>query len=275
MIRHPSIVTLFTYSFLHMNIDHLLGNMLVLWLVGTVLEAGIGSVAFAALYFGSLIAATLLHGIIGMLFLPSTLDVPLLGASGAIAGVTGFAVFRYFRMRVHTMFLIGLPHILPIPFPIPVIFWFPFWGYAVIFAVGELVAGILEITMGGGDGIAHWAHIGGLILGVLAAMVTKVARDGQREYTLEDTVRASVGEKPKQLPLQDLAQLAREHPDDPEVFEAIAGIALSSDKHDRSRNMYLHAISLFLKTDRVERAAICYLNILKIAPDTVLTTRDQ
>jgi membrane associated rhomboid family serine protease len=273
IISEPSILKLFTSAFMHTELLHLSGNLLILWLVGTVLEAGIGGVVFLLLYLASLVCATTLYGMIGRVFVSESLDIPLIGASGAISGITGLAAFRYFRIRVLTIPLIGLP-MFPVPLPIPILLWMPMWAYGVLFASRELLAGFTELH-GSTSMVAHWAHIGGLGLGVVMAMVMGVAREGRREFVLEDSTKAASGHKPRERSLQELRALLREHPNDPEILEAMAGLLMVQREHEKSRDLYLKAVRLFLAANLRDRAAVSYLNVLHTFPDTRLQPREQ
>jgi len=270
IVNQPSILTLFTSAFLHTELLHLAGNLLILWLVGTVLEAGIGSVVFLLLYLASLVCAITLYGVIGRLIMPDSLGIPLVGASGAISGITGLAAFRYYRVRVLTIPMVGLPGLF-IPIPIPVLVWIPLWAYAVLFAGRELLAGFTDLH----GGVAHWAHIGGLVVGVVMAMVMNVAREGRRENALEDSTRAAAGQKPRDRSLQELRGLLREHPNDPEIIEAMAALLLVQGEHEKARDLYLKSVRLFLAANLRDRAAVSYLNVLHTFPKTVMQPREQ
>ena len=272
IVNQPSLLTLFTSAFLHTELLHLAGNLLMLWLVGTVLEVGIGSIVFLLLYLASLVCAITLYGVIGRLFMPDSLGIPLVGASGAIAGITGLAAFRYFRVRVLTIPLVSFGGF---PIPLPVLLWIPLWAYAVLFAGRELMTGLTELNGGPTSMVAHWAHIGGLVVGVVMAMVMNVAREGRREFALEDSTRAAAGQKPRDRSLQELRGLLREHPNDPEILEAMAGLLLVQGEHEKARDLYLKAVRLFLAANLRDRAAVSYLNVLHTFPQTVLQPREQ
>ena len=275
VITRPSLGTLFSYGFLHVELFHLLGNLLVLWLVGTVLESAIGSIVFGIIYFASLVSAIVLYGLIAKIFLPETLSIPLNGASGAVAGVMGLAAFRYARLRVLTLPLISFSAFLPFPIPLPLTVWVPLWLYSVFFAGTEVLEGIQEISAQHGSYIAHWAHIGGLALGALMALLVNAAREGKREYVLEETTKAAAGEGSKAQSQHEVAALLRERPDDPELLEAMAGLALVQGQQEESRLYYIKAIRYFLATGLRDRAAICYLNVQNTFPATVFLPREQ
>ncbi|HOF86701.1 MAG TPA: rhomboid family intramembrane serine protease [Armatimonadota bacterium] len=274
ILTDPRPAALFTHGFLHADIFHLTGNLLLLWLVGTVLESGIGGILFLLLYFAGLLAAILLYAVIGQACMPASMGVPLIGASGAIAGVTGLAAFRYYRLRVLTLPLLGVPGV-PVPLPVPVPLWVPFWGFAVLFAAREMVAGVGDILSGASGGVAHWAHIGGLLLGVLAAALTRAVPDAVREYALEDSPRAAADVAQAKRKRREVERLLWDHPDDPELLEALAGLLLASGTPERCRDLYRKAITHFLAQGKPERAAISYLNLLRAFPDSVLAVREQ
>lgn len=274
IIGKPSLLTLFTYAFLHDDLLHLLGNMLILWLVGTVLETGIGSITFLLLYFASSVTGILLYGLIARAFMPGSLMLPLIGASGAISGLLGLAAIRFYRLRVLTFPMIALSW-LPVPVPLPIPIWVPLWAYAVWFAAREVVAGVMNITTRETSTVAHWAHIGGLALGVLAAVLMQVVQEGKRESVLEDSMRASSGATPQDRARRDVQRLLREKPNDPEALEAMAALTLVNGERERSRELYLQAIPLFLAAGLRDRAATCYLNVLRVFPQTVLAMREQ
>jgi membrane associated rhomboid family serine protease len=127
----------FTYMFLHGNFSHLLFNMLGLFFLGPRLEMQLGGRSFLALYFVSGLGGALFS------FIPPL--VPVVGASGAVFGVLlGFAYF-WPKERIYIWM------ILPVPA----------WGLVAFLIGSSLLSGI----SGAGDGVAHFAHLGGLAAG--------------------------------------------------------------------------------------------------------------
>src|SRR5688572_25164014 len=86
--------------FLHGSVEHLLGIMLFLWVFGRALEDALGGIIYAGAYVVAGIAATILFHIITMQFSPDAAGVPLMGASGAIAGLMGLFTIRFYRTPV-------------------------------------------------------------------------------------------------------------------------------------------------------------------------------
>jgi membrane associated rhomboid family serine protease len=140
-------LTLFTSMFLHGGLFHLFGNMLFLWIFGNNVEEYLGSLRFLFFYLFCGLAA----GLTQIAFSPNS-RVPMIGASGAVAGVLGAYFILYPRARVLTLvFLLFFIRIVPIPAAYVLGFWF--------------ILQLLNVGLGGG--VAWFAHIGGFISGIL------------------------------------------------------------------------------------------------------------
>lgn len=147
----PPPLTLFTSMFVHGGILHLAGNMLYLWIFGDNIEDRIGHAKFLVFYLLTGVLASLLHIVIH----PGS-TVPMVGASGAIAGILGAYFLLFPRAHVLTLIVFFFfIHLVRIPAVIFLGLWFFFQ--------------IMSATAGGG--IAWWAHIGGFIAGALAVLL--------------------------------------------------------------------------------------------------------
>jgi membrane associated rhomboid family serine protease len=143
-----------TYMFLHGGWLHFLLNMWVLWIFADNVEEALGRARFAVFYLMCGLAAIAVH----MLFNWRS-TVPVIGASGAIAGVMG-AYFRLFpRARVVTLIpIIVIPWIVELPAVVFLGIWF---------AV-QLFSGLSGALVAGGAGeVAFWAHVGGFVAGLV------------------------------------------------------------------------------------------------------------
>ena len=144
--------TLLTSMFLHGGFMHLAGNMLFLWIFADNVEASVGSKVFLVVYLLSGLAAHF-----GQIWFDPDSNVPMVGASGALAGIMGAYLVMFPRSQVRGylfVFRVALPAFAFL------IFWFvqqSFSGYASLQAAHEQ-----------GGGVAWWAHIGGFLFGVLA-----------------------------------------------------------------------------------------------------------
>lgn len=142
--------TLLTAIFLHGSLFHLLGNMLFLWVFGDNLEDRMGRIGFLAFY----LACGLGAGLAQIAADPGS-RIPMVGASGAIAGVMGGYLLLFPRARVDVLFVIVFfIRILPIPAWMVLGAWF---------ALQVLYGSIISTAQGG---VAYWAHAGGFALGL-------------------------------------------------------------------------------------------------------------
>ena len=149
-----SVPTLVTSQFLHAGFMHVGGNMLYLWIFGDNVEDRLGHARFLLFYlFAGIVAAVL-----QMIFDPFS-TVPMVGASGAIAGVMGAYFVLYPQSRVLTVvFLFIFVDLVEIP----AIFFLGIWF------VMQLLSGVGSIGVSNiGGGTAFWAHVGGFVSGVL------------------------------------------------------------------------------------------------------------
>ena len=145
--------TIVSAAFIHGGWLHILGNMIYLWVFGDNIEDALGHVKYAVFY---LVAAA---GAVALQVAVDTNEViPMVGASGAIAGILGAYLVLYPRATVGVL----------IPWfwffgaiPLPAIFLIGFWF------VMQLFTGIASIgtATGASEGIAVWAHVGGFITG--------------------------------------------------------------------------------------------------------------
>jgi len=149
-----ALMTIVTAMFLHGGWLHLIGNMLYLWIFGNNIEDRLGSIWFLLLYLGGGVAATMAHALIY-----PTSNVPLVGASGAIAALLGAYLLLYPKAKVVTV--------------IPVFVFIELAKLPAVFVIGmwfllQLAQGVGSI--GAATGVAWWAHIGGFAIGVAAML---------------------------------------------------------------------------------------------------------
>jgi len=145
--------TLFSSMFVHGGWLHLLGNMLYLHIFGDNVEDRLGHGRYLLLY----LLAGVTAGVAQVAIHPSS-TLPMVGASGAIAGVTGAYFVFYPRARVVTLVPIFIfIQVVEIPAFFFLLIWFAF----------QLISGVGNAHTAAGGGIAFWAHIGGFVTGVL------------------------------------------------------------------------------------------------------------
>lgn len=142
-------VQIITHMFMHYDIKHLLFNMLGLFFLGPMVEATLGPKRFLTLYLVSGLAATLLH----MLLVKGA----VVGASGAVYGVLAAFATMFPNIEMMLMFI-----------PVPI--------KAKYLAIGLIVFGLISGYTGMQSGIAHYAHVGGAVMGFLMILYWKMAK---------------------------------------------------------------------------------------------------
>lgn len=148
-------VQMISYIFLHADLLHLLGNMLALWVFGNNIEDSMGHARYALFFLLCGIAGALAEG-----FLSAVPEVPVVGASGAIAGVMGAYLLLHPRARVLVLVAFRFPLLVPAS---------AFVGLAVFVDVISALFPDPESEML----VAWWAHIGGFIAGALLILVMR------------------------------------------------------------------------------------------------------
>jgi membrane associated rhomboid family serine protease len=151
----PVWITLFTSMFMHGGWEHILGNMLYLFVFGNHVERSMGHFRYLVFYLLCGLGANALE----IAMAPNS-SVPGLGASGAIAGVLGGYLVLYPTSRIGALIPLGF-----LAFPARIYAWV----FIVLWFGLQLFSGIASL---GGDaaaqgGVAYWAHVGGFLAGLL------------------------------------------------------------------------------------------------------------
>jgi rhomboid family protein len=177
----PSLVDLFTCMFLHAGFLHLFGNMLFLWIYGDNVEHRLGHVRYLLWYLATGVAATLFH----LVSAPGS-QIPLVGASGAISGVLGFYFVWFPRNRVRLLWL--LPPFVMQVFEVPA---------RLVLGIYLVLENLLPYVIVRGDaGVAHGAHIGGFVAGLLAAWLIDRFAIGARPAEFAEAPQVSLRRDP-------------------------------------------------------------------------------
>ncbi len=162
--------TLVSSIFLHSNFQHLLGNMLFLWVFADNIEANINNRPFLVFFLIGGVVAALTHSLVTADFSDAFCcalcegcnsgfcegSVPMIGASGAISAVLGAYLVMFPGSRIKLLFLFFF-------------FRLPAFVFLVLWILLQLNNG-LGALQGDGGGVAWWAHIGGFAFGLLAGV---------------------------------------------------------------------------------------------------------
>lgn len=146
---HPSLSKALFSLFVHANLIHLFSNMVFLAAVGPAVEMAAGTVRFLVVY-----VVGGLGGVLAHYLLARTADVPLVGASGAIAALVGYYSVRYFNLRVPIAPNLGVPVA----------------AMAIVWALLQLIGAVWTLGAPSMGGSAYWAHLGGLATGFLLSL---------------------------------------------------------------------------------------------------------
>jgi membrane associated rhomboid family serine protease len=156
----PPVLTIITAMFLHGGLIHLSGNMLYLWIFGNNVEDTLGHVRFFIFYLLSGFFAAAIHT-----FSDIHSPVPMIGASGAIAGILGAYLIFFPRANVSTLFIfIIFFKIIKIPAVLVLIMWF-----------------MIQLINAGSEGgsVAWYAHVGGFLSGIFLVRSFRSSPKGQ------------------------------------------------------------------------------------------------
>ncbi len=219
---------LLTSPFVHVGWWHLAGNMWFLFFCGMTLEDRWGRLVFPLFYVAAGAFSSLVHG-----WLDPHSTLPLVGASGAIAGCMGAFTVAFARTRVRFALLITLR---------PRTFTAPAYGVLPVWAAYEFLSAFIFPT----DGTAHWAHVGGFGFGVVVGLIlhktgldrrlddaVEVAAVLQGDPRIDEARRlAKVGRAEEASAMLD--GLALERPDSAVVQEAIAEVAAARGDETRA-----------------------------------------
>lgn len=156
-------LTLITSQFLHGSFLHVGFNMWYLWIFADNIEDRLGHLRFLALYLGCGVAAA-----VSQLLITPHSSIPMIGASGAIAGVLGAYLLMFPTARIVTLVPLGIfLETIELPAALFLALWFLMQWVQGVTSIGQ----IADV-----GGVAFWAHIGGFVAGMLSAALLRPRR---------------------------------------------------------------------------------------------------
>ena len=174
------ITSVLTYQFVHGGWGHLLGNLFILFLAGPFIEDVWGRPLFATFY----LTAGAFAGLMFVVRYPA-LDGPLIGASGAIAGVMGAFLIRYWHTKIK--FLYWIFFFMVGTFEAPAWLMLPLWFFKELFFAQKMDT----IAPGqGGGAVAFWAHVWGFVFGVIVAYA--ISHYNVEERFIHSTIESKI-----------------------------------------------------------------------------------
>ncbi len=152
ILHAPAYFTPFTSLFLHLNFEHILGNMLFLWVFGDNVEDAMGTPRFIVFYLLCGACAALAHAIA----MPGS-QSPLIGASGAVSGVIAAYLLLHPHVRVFAL----------------VLKWIPVAVKALYVIAAWIGLQFAYAIFGGDPDVGWWAHVGGIVAGAALIVIFK------------------------------------------------------------------------------------------------------
>jgi len=267
---HPSLFAWLISTFMHGGILHLAGNMLFLWLFGTITEDVLGPGLFLLFYFGGNLGATALDALMGSMSAAHALHVPRVGASGAIAGIMGLAAVCFIRTKIRVWYLFS--------------WWFFYWRTGVwevaapaglaLWVGWEIVQGTVQAAFGAAGGVAHWAHVGGFVLGMVGAVAMGLHRKIPRGDLISGR-RAASSAYDAYEQAGELQQMVVQGPDDADAWSALGRSYEMSARLEKAKEAHTKALFLFLKQRRIPEAADAYAAVVSYGLPPGLTADQQ
>ena len=275
--KDPKAFNYLSSMFIHGWFFHLLFNMIFLWLVGCNIEDRWGRPLYLGFYLISGLMASYTH-----LLMFSNSTTPLIGASGAIAGIMGAFMIRMYKTKIRMFYLFWFITIRSGTFEISTFVALPFW------LAQQLYYALSSSSINGG-GVAFWAHIGGFIFGALVATAIIRAKieekfikpkiDQKISFTQDPRIISSMANFDQGLydeAITSLHEVLKTNPHNVDANVLLGRIYLKQGKKDEIAEVYKKLISIYLKDLKDDDLALdTYLEIAKLSPDLVLQPRDQ
>ncbi len=265
----PGPVTLLTHLFLHGSLLHLAGNMVFLWAFGADLEDDLGRARFVGFYLLLGLAAIVGHDLFVRVFQPALLAERTIGASGAISGLIGFHIIRFFRFRLRLYYLIFLVVFIRQGFG-----WVPSVLFVGLWVLVQFAASIASAQAEGVIEVAYWAHAAGFLAGLGLALATRQVRRGAAERWLSlGRERFRAGKW-----WQALEAFQKLEPIEPASPLPVAEQARCWEvigRRDRARERFAEAVRRAMAARDVPGACDLYLEYVTAFPDATAPVGDE
>lgn len=265
-----NLLGLLAYMFIHGGFLHLLGNMLMLYLMGPFIEDVWGRPIYLVFYLVMGVLAAFLYG----LHYPD-FQGPLIGASGAIAGVMGAFLIRYLKTKI-TFFYFFFPFFRG-TFQAPAYLMLPLWLLLQLFNARM----IESLNSDGGGGVAYWAHIWGFLSGAAVAYGIKVFKVEERFIHTKIEAKIDTGDAlPKAIneviklkrmgkigeAFYLLNELAGKHATNPETAARLWDLGTDMGIREENEKFFTTLIEKEIRRDQMEPALLHYREMKEKLP---------
>jgi membrane associated rhomboid family serine protease len=255
-----SLLALLTYMFVHGGWLHLLGNLLLLYITGPFIEDLWGRPIYAAFY--------LTMGALSALMYAShypNFAGPLIGASGAIAGVMGAFLINFYKTKINFFYWIGF--FFRGTFEAPAFVMLPLWVLLEFFNASVIDS--IQAEGGSGGGVAHWAHVWGFVFGVLVAVGLKYLKieekyihprieakiqgeEGAVDVVITAMHKKNMGRIDEAYDI--LLDEARKNPTRKDVVDALWDVGLEMDNGEEASAYFIKLIENEVRHDQLNVA---------------------
>lgn len=263
------------YMFIHGGWFHLLGNLLFLYLSGPFIEDVWGRPLYIVFYVLMGVVSAQLFAI----HYPRA-TAPLIGASGAISGVMGAFLVRYFKSKIKFFYIFFL--LIRGTFKAPAWLMLPLWV-----SLELLNAKLVDaVNPQGGAGVAHWAHVWGFVFGFVFALGMKYFQ--VEEKYIHRKIESKISfvepgfeiyedamEKRAQGKTEEAFTMllvgARKHPGHPELAEGLWSIGLELGREKEVSRYLIEAIKNLLKKNQLETAIVYFRQLKNEVPEASIS----
>jgi len=270
-----SFLALLTYMFIHGGWLHLFGNLLLLYLTGPFIEDLWGRPVYTAFY----VIIGVLSALLYAQHYPNFTG-PLIGASGAIAGVMGAFLIKYWKTKMRFFYWIGF--FFRGTFEAPAFVMLPLWLLMEIFNAKV----VDSINTQGGGGVAHWAHVWGFVLGagVALAMIYFKVEEKYIHPKIEAKIEAQEGPvdvvitavQKKNASMIDeaydlLLEKAKNNPTRKDVVDLLWDYGVEMGKADEAAKYFVKTIETDIRNNQMDVALNRFFDLKAKAPQVLLS----
>jgi membrane associated rhomboid family serine protease len=276
-----SLLALLTYMFIHGGWLHLLGNLLLLYITGPFIEDLWGRPIYAAFYLSVGVLSALMYAS----HYPSFTG-PLIGASGAIAGVMGAFLINFYKTKINFFYWIGF--FFRGTFEAPAFVMLPLWVLLEFFNAN--VVDSIQAEGSGGGGVAHWAHVWGFVFGVLVAVGLKYFKIEEKYIHPKIEAKIQKGEgavdvvitamHKKNMGRIDeaygiLLEEARKNPTRTDVVDALWDVGIEMGNGEEAAAYFVKLIESEVRRDQLDVALNRFLDLKSKFPQSSISATYQ
>jgi len=260
---------LLSHMFIHGGWIHLIGNLLLLYLTGPFIEDVWGRPVYISFYLLMGMISAMMFAVHHPLF-----PGPLIGASGAISGLMGAFLVRYWKVRIKFIFII-FP-LIGKSFRAPAWVMLPLWFILEIYS-----ARIMDTINQGAGGVAHWAHIWGFIFGVICALGMKYFQVEEKHinpkiellttfvdesYQTYEQANQLIEQGNKEDAYSMLLEGAKKNPSNTDIVATLWKLSLENGKTAEATKFFLIMIENEIKQNRIDSAMYFYRQLKDNVP---------